>query len=174
MRRPIPTLPRGPGLRRRGTAAPRALLLACPRVSPEWELGALRALMKPHEWTRGAIAHKPAAQTWAPGMSSAVEQALRDAADRLSLQPPPRPHFPDGGDFWFVVEIAAGRLEDAKALAAVASKRLPGLWLTVGRFYVRDGKFFRRKRTNTFKFRIVPAARAHLTREVRAALRGML
>src|SRR3954471_14892964 len=107
MRRPLPTLPRGPrGLRRRSHAGMPVHLLACPRVSPEWELGALRALMKPHDWTRGAVAHRPAEQPWAPGAAAAVEGATHEVVARLKPDPPPRLHFPEAGDYWFVVESA--------------------------------------------------------------------
>jgi hypothetical protein len=175
MRRPFPTLPRGPG--RRGAASagrPRQLLLACPKVSPEWELGALRALMKPHDWTRGAVAHRPAEQPWPTGAAAEVEAAFDETIARLKPVPPPLLHFPEGGDFRFVVEAAHDQLDVAKALAVVLSKRLPTAWITLGRIYVREGRFFRRKRDNTFKFRLVPSTNIHLPREVRAALRGLL
>ena len=175
MRRPFPTLPRGPG--RRGAApagGPRQHLLACPKVSPEWELGALRALMKPHDWTRGAVAHRPAEQPWPAGAGASVEGAVNEVIARLKPDPPPRLHFPEAGDYWFVVEPAHDQLDLAKALAVVLSRRLPGVWITLGRIYVRDGRFFRRKRDNTFKFRLVPSTNVHLPREVRAALRGLV
>jgi hypothetical protein len=177
MPRPFPTLPRGPG--RRGAARapagqPRQHLLGCPKVSPEWELGALRALMKPHDWTRGAVAHRPAEQPWRAGAAAEVEAAFDEVVGRLKPHPPPRLHFPEAGDFRFVVEAAPDQLDPAKALAVVLSKRLPGVWITLGRLYVRDGHFFRRKRDNTFKFRLVPSTNVHLPREVRAALCGLV
>ena len=174
MRRPLPTLPRGPGRRRAPGARPEKLLLACPRVSPEWELGALRALMKPHDWTRGAIAHRPAEQPWPPGAAGAVEAAACEVAARLKPDPLPRLHFPPAGDYWFVVEASQDQLDVAKALGVVLSKHLPGVWLAVGRLHFRDGRFFRRKRDNTFKFRLAPSPSVHLPREVRAALRGIV
>jgi hypothetical protein len=176
MRRPFPTLPRGPG--RRGaarTGAPRRQhLLACPKISPEWELGALRALMKPHDWTRGAVAHRPAEQPWPTGAAASVERAVNEVIARLKPDPPPRLHVPEAGDYWFVVEAAENQLDVAKALAVVLSKRVPGVWITLGRIYVRDGHFFRHKRDNTFKLRLVPSTNIHLPRDVRAAVRGLL
>ena len=173
MRRPLPVNPRGPGRRRAPSASPRKLLLAYPRVSPEWELGALRALMKPHDWTRGAIAHRPAHQPFGAADLRAVAATVAAVCQRLSLDPPPL-HFPEGGDFWFVVEADDARLEEMKALGLALSKRLPSAWLTLGRHYFRGGKFFRRKRDNTFKFRIVPSTSTHLARPMRAALRGLV
>src|SRR5215218_868683 len=174
MRRPLPTLPRGPrGLRRRSHAGLAVHLLACPRVSPDWELGALRALMKPHDWTRGVIEHRTAGQPWSCDQARVAETAVADVASRLKFDPPATLHLPDAGDFWFVVEIPEPQEHVARALAVVLSKRLPGLWLTLDRLYVRDGRFFRRRRDNTFKFRLVPATSVHLQRSVRAALRGL-
>jgi hypothetical protein len=149
-------------------------VLGCPRVSPEWELGALRALMKPHDWTRGAIAHRPAEQPWPPGAAGRVEGATGEVVARLKPDPPPRLHFPGAGDYWFVIEATADQTDLATALGVVLSKRLVGVWLTLDKLYFRDGRFFRRKRDNTFKFRLVPSTSVHLPSNVRAALRGVL
>src|SRR5687767_15860243 len=48
--RPLPNIPRGPRRATRSSAS--SLLLACPRLSPEWELSALRALIKPQLGSR--------------------------------------------------------------------------------------------------------------------------
>jgi len=174
MPRPLPTVPRGVGRRSLKAAGPRQVLLAYPKVSPEWEMGALRALMKPHDWTRAAIAHRPPEQAWPTEARGTVEQIVRHVLDRLDPQPPPRLHFPEAGDFWFIVEGQSAQVEDLKALGLVLSARLPGNWLTLDRLYTRDGQFFRRKRDGTFKLRLVPASSVHLTRTVRAAIRGMI
>ena len=174
MRRPLPTLPRGPrGLRRRSQTGQPVHLLTCPRVSPEWELAALRVLMKPHEWTRGVIEHRDGAQPWPSGHARTVRRTVADVAERLSFEAALPLHLPDAGDFWFVVEVPDGHSDLARALAVVLSRRLPGLWLTLDRLYVRDGRFFRRRRDNTFKFRLVPATTVHLPRAVRSALREL-
>src|SRR5688500_3416867 len=73
MRRPLPVMPRGP--RRRRPTGPRRRLFACPRVAPDWELGALRALMKPQ--ANGAILHRDARQPWPDDAADAVETARR-------------------------------------------------------------------------------------------------
>ena len=103
-----------------------------------------------------------------------LEAAASEVIARLKPDPPPRLHFPEAGDYWFVVEAAHDQLDVAKALAVVLSKHLPGVWITLGRIYVRDGRFFWRKRDNTFKFRLVPSTNVHLPREMRAALRGLV
>ena len=171
MPRPLPTLPHGP--RRRTTRdAGRKLVLGCPRVSPEWELGALRVLMKPHDWTRGAIEHRRPEQAW-PAGAHEVSVAARDAVrERIGFGP--ELHFPDGGDFFLVAEVTQRDVDAARALAlALAlSRRLPGLWLTLDRLFVRDSKFYRRERG--FKFDLVDASSVHLPKAMRAALRGVV
>ena len=139
-------------------------------------MGALRVLMKPHDWTRGAVAHRPAEQAWSSGAVALVEEAFDAVLKRLAPggSSPPRLHFPQAGDYRFVVEATTEQLDAAQALAVVLSRRLPGVWLTLGRHYVRDGRFFRRKRDNTFKFRLVPATSVHLPRATRAALCGLV
>src|SRR3712207_3631901 len=122
MRRPLPTLPRGP--RRSPRPRPNRVLLACPRVSPEWELGALRALMKPQE--KGAILHRPAEQPWPAGAEQVVDEARGAVHDRLGFDA--RPHLPDAGAFWLVAEVRERDIDAAKALALLLSTRLPGLW----------------------------------------------
>jgi len=43
------------------------MVFGCPRVSPEWELGTLHALMKPKPETRGAVEHRDGEQPWPAG-----------------------------------------------------------------------------------------------------------
>ena len=146
------------------------MLLACPRVSPEWELGALRVLMKPHDWTRGAIEHRTPGQVWPQGAAAAVGEALAAAGRRLGLEVPV--HFPDAGDFYFVAELSESQLDAGRALGLALSRQLPGLWLTMDRLWVRDGRFFRRERG--FKLNLVEATNVHLPRALRASLKGLL
>lgn len=169
MPRPLPTRPRGPRRRRRANDQ-RSVLLACPRVSPEWELGTLRVLMKPHDWTRGAVQHRSPAQPWPPGAAAVVEAACDAVRARLGFQPPV--HFPEAGDFFFVIEFNESQLEPGRALALLLSRRLPGAWFTLDRLFVRDGRFYRRQRG--FKLNLVEASNVHLSRGTRARLKGVL
>lgn len=153
---------------RRKVAAHRPVLLGCPRISPEWELGALRALIKPQ--TGGAIRHLPAAQTLPDDRQIRVGNCLSIVADRLGYRPDL--HWPEAGDYLFIAEVPPRHAAEARALAAMLSKELAGTWLVLGRLFVRDGAFFRRERG--FKLTLVPANNIHLTRPIRSALSGVL
>jgi hypothetical protein len=144
------------------------ILLACPRVAPDWELGALRALMKPQ--TRGAIAHRKAVQSWDAGAVRAIERSAREANERVGFAA--ELHFPINGDYLFACEIDRAACEEAKGFVALASTRLPELWFVIGRVFVKGGRFYRRARG--FKLHLVPASNVHLTRPIRAALRDLL
>ena len=168
MPRPLPTMPHGP--RRRRAAVGRRLVLGCPRVSPEWELGALRVLMKPHDWTRGAIEHRKPDQQWPAGAAAVVEESVAAVRQRLGFDP--AVHFPDAGEFFFLADFDPSDEAAARALALVLSRRLPGLWLTVGRLFVRDGRYYRRERG--FKLNLVEATNIHLPRDLRSKLKGLI
>ena len=88
--------------------------------------------------------------------------------DRLGYDP--QPHFPSAGDYHLVIKVPDRVWPLAMAFAVVLSEALPGVWLVLGRLYVRDGRFFRRERG--VKLNLVPATNVHLSREIRGALRG--
>jgi len=165
--RPLPTWPRGPG-RPRASAAPGLPLLACPRVSPEWELAALRALVKPQ--TKGAIAHRGGVQPWPAGAADRVADVTAQVNARLGTAFAP---LFAAGDY-HVVFGGTGTTDPAaaRALAVAASGAVPDTWFVCGRLLVRGGAFFRRERG--YKLNLVPATNVHLPRDVRAALRGVL
>lgn len=98
-------------------------------------------------------------------------EAARDAVrSRLGFEP--AVHFPEAGDFYFVIELHEAQLEAARAMALILSRRLPGAWLTLDRLFVRDGRFYRRQRG--FKLQLVRASDVHLSRATRARLKGVL
>src|SRR5690349_9199528 len=158
-RRPFPVHPRGP---RRRRVKHETILLACPRVAPDWELGALRALMKPQ--TRGAIAHREATQAWNTNARRAIERSASDAKERVGFDA--AIHFPIDGDYLLACEIDRVACEEAKGFLVLASTRLPELWFVIGRLFVRGGKFYRRARG--IKLYLTPASNVHLTRPIRA------
>ena len=124
--------------------------------------------MKPQ--ARGAIAHRSAIQDWRGDAERVIRAACDDAQARLGYGP--TPHFPDAGDFRFAAEVDDVSVDDAKGLALLVSSRLPHLWFIFGRLFLKGGRFYRRERG--VKLNLVPATNVHLTRPVRAALRGML
>ena len=123
-------------------------------------------MMKPQR--KGAILHRAAEQAWPPDAAERVDAARRPVRDRLGYGP--RPHFPAAGDYHLVIEVPERELPHAMAFAVVLSEALPGVWLALGRLYVKDGRFFRRERG--VRLNLVPASNVHLPREIRGALRG--
>ena len=163
--RPLPILPRGP---RRVRTAHARHLLGCPRIAPDWELNTLQALLKPQ--LKHRILHKSPRQRWPLGAATQVERTRQIILERLGYDP--RPHFPQRGDFWFLIEVPEEQRIAARAFGLVLSKRLRHLWMVNDRIYIRDGGFFRRERG--YKLNIVPATNVHLPRETRAALQGVI
>jgi len=133
-------------------------------------MGALRVLVKPHDWTRGAVEHRRPEQPWPAGAAAHVAEAFGEVRQRLAMEGVV--HFPPAGDFHFLAELPASQQDAARALALVVSSQLPGVWLTLDRLFVRDGCFFRRERG--FKFNLVEAMNVRLPRGVRAKLKGLL
>ena len=166
MPRPLPPIPRLH--RHRPSRADRPILLGLPRISPQWELGALHALIKPQ--TGSAIRHLPAKQRVPKDLAQRVADALQTVADRLDYRP--TLHWPAEGDYFFATEVPSAQTPEARALTMILSHHLPGTWLVLGRLFVRDGVFFRRERG--FKLNLIPATNIHLTRPIRSALAGVL
>ncbi len=167
MSRPFPVVPRGPRrLLKRPQRAVR--LFACPRVSPEWELAALGVLMKPQAHTKGSIRHRPAEQPWPADAAGHVAAACGVIRERLGVDFAPA--LPPAGDYWMLAEVPEHLMEEAKALAVVLSSRLPDHWFVLDRLFVHAGRFYRRERG--YKLNLVEASNVHLTRAIRAAIRG--
>ena len=164
MSRPFPGHPRG--ARRKARVGRQ--LLGCQRVSPEWELGALRALIKPQ--LRGAIEHRSGLQAWPRGAERIVRAACDEIATRLDTQFVP--HFPSAGTQYYVIEVEQEQLAEARALALLLSRRLSDLWLTMGKLFVLDGVFYRRQ--FGYRLKLVQASNIHLTRPIRQAMRDLL
>ena len=168
MPRPLPIFPHGVPRRSRPLRSSTTVFLACARMSPQWELAALRALMKPQ--TKEAILHRSAVQAWPAQADDALTRALAIVRDRLEFCP--RVHRPGAGDFHLLVEFPPERIEEAKALALLLSQKVPGSWFNLGRLLLKNGRFFRRERG--YKLQLVPATNVHLKRQIRQALTGHL
>jgi hypothetical protein len=165
--RPVPVHPRGP--RKRAASRPKEHVFACPRISPEWELDAFHALIKPRP-ERAALLKAEPQQPWPAKAKLALEDVRRIIAERLGYEP--LVHHGAAGDYHFVAEVRDVDIPLARAAAVLLSRRLPATWFVVGRIFVRDGRFFRRERG--YKLNLVEATNVHLPRAVRAALRGVL
>jgi hypothetical protein len=146
------------------------LIFGCPRVSPEWELGTLHALMKPKPQTRGAVEHWDGRQAWHAQAEGVLARALADAAQRLGTALDV--HRPAAGEYHFLAPFTPDQAPEVLALALIVSRRLPDLWFVVDRLFVHGGVFHRRQ--FGYKLNLVPASNVHLTRPIRAALRGVL
>jgi hypothetical protein len=164
MRRPLPNIPHGP---RRKREPPQRLLLACPKISPEWELAALRALLKPQ--TKTAIMHRSGHQPWPRDAREIICNISSELSQKLGIVFVPQ--FPRGGDFFMIIEITGPDLIAARALAVAISRKLAGIWFTLDRLAIRDGYFFRRRRG--YKLQYGPARDVHLPGPARRALRAM-
>jgi len=166
-RRPVAQFPRGPG-RQIKRVATEALLITCPRLSPEWELDALRALMKPQ--ARNRIEHLRGDQRWTDDDQRVVEATVSNFAARMGLIV--ETHFPDQGDFHVVLQAPADAHDVSLGLVWVLSRNRPGVWWTMDRLRVRDGIFYRRRRG--LKLELVVATNIHLRRGMRTTLRRLV
>ena len=165
MRRPFPVQPRGP--RRIGPRAP-TLLLACPKTDPDWELAAVQALIKPQLGDQ--IRHRSGQQPWRPGDEPIVRRTCQEIEQQLGYAVDVQ--FPPVGEYHFLASVQRRSFEEAKALAMLVSRRLPEVWLVLGRLFVRNSKFFRRELG--YKLKLVPATNVHLRRDIRSAIRKLL
>ena len=159
-----------PRARRRARPRRDTILLACPRLSPQWELSALDLLMRPHDFRRDALAHRGGAQPWTPADAQRVAAVLAEAAGRLLMDLDPA--LPPAGDFHLAVPIPAADEPAARGLVAAISVAAPHLWFTLGRLFVKNGRFHRRERG--YKLNLRFASDVHVPREVRGALKGLL
>jgi hypothetical protein len=137
-------------------------------VAPDWELGALRALMKPQ--ARGTIASRKALQAWPRHARQVIDEVRSAVAARIGLEIELR--FPLAGDYFLVAAVDRKACEEAKGFVLALSVRLPGLWFALGRVYAKSGRFYRRYRG--VELHLALARNVHLTRPIRAALRDLL
>lgn len=173
--RPLSHLPRA-GRRIRAAASS---VLEVPRRSPQRQLHALRAFIRPHEWTRDAVRHRLAVdpsdafeQSWDPQWAGGLIRAAQAAAGRLGVRV--QAELPAAGEdvhlrLCFAPEVSE---HDARAVALACSARLSNTWLHLGRLYVYGGRFWRRERG--YRLHLRPAADVHLPRHVRARVRDLL
>lgn len=126
--------------------------------------------MKPKPQTRGAVEHRSGEQAWPTDGNRIMAETLSVVGERLGTSFDV--HRPAAGEYHFVAEFAREQLPEVLALALILSRRLPDLWFVVDRLFVQAGVFHRRQ--FGYKLNLVPASDVHLTRPIRAALRGVI
>ncbi len=131
-------------------------------------MAALRALIKPQ--LKGAILHRAAAQRWPRDAAGRIDALRQAVAGRTGFDP--SPHLPPDGDYHLVCSVAPSEEAQARAFALALSKQFRQTWFVIGRLFVRDRAFWRR-RFGT-QLTLVRASNVHLPRELRMALRGII
>ena len=131
--------------------------LVCPRISPEWELAAQLALVKPKPYTKDKIAHRDPQQLWPRNARKIVEEVLDGS---VAVE------FPKSGDDRMIVDFDEMEPARAKRLARKLSRAFPELWFTFDdATYLRDGVVY--QRTGRYNLELVRADRMRLRRAVR-------
>src|ERR1700709_1420541 len=98
--RPIAIWPRGNRQTRR---VAQTHLLACPRLSPDFEMSALRVLCKPRPERRESIIHRTGLQHWNASSKRSIQQVAETLATHVG--PLPDLHFPKLGDYRFLAQF---------------------------------------------------------------------
>jgi hypothetical protein len=167
-RRPLPVLPRGqrPDADRAEAHAPQTRVLACPRISPQWELAAQLALVKPKPYTKSAMGGHDPRQRWPRTGRAIVDELLgKLPAGTASVR------YPRDGDQLLIIEINGDVPGVAKRFARRLSRALPELWFTLTpSTYVCDGQFYRR--CGKYNLELVRTTRVKLRRAIRFGFLG--
>src|SRR5205807_489708 len=143
---------RGP---RRKRTPKESRLLACPRLAPDWEFSALAALIKPQ--LKSAIMHRSGDQPWTEEHTQAVREVSEVIGQRLGFRPVI--YLAHAGDYHFAMKYSPDQEAEAIAFAKTLSIKLRDLWFVAGRYFVKDGAFFRRGRG--YRFPLIPAGEVH-------------
>ena len=135
--------------------------LVCPRISPEWELAAQLALVKPKPYTKDKIAHREPQQPWPRNARKVVAECIDHS---VAID------FPKNGDYRMVADFGGMDFARAKRLARKLSRALPELWFTLDDdnndgIYLRAGVVY--QRTGRYNLELVRADRMRLRRAVR-------
>jgi hypothetical protein len=145
---------------------PEQVIVGVPRDCPMWRMQAMRALFKPQ--LKDAILHRRSnTQQFSDDDRAIVSRTIEDLAHRLS-EPLPAIHFPDAGEYWMIATLAREQLELAKSIAIVLSRQLPRRWIVVGKFMVRNERFYRR--TGRFNIVLKSARDVHVRRDLRRVI----
>ena len=137
--------------------------LVCPRISPEWELAAQLALVKPKPYTKSKIAHRDPKQAWPRNGRGIIETTLNGAAAAT---------FPTGCVDHVTIDFGDLDARRTKRLARQVSRALPELWFAFddSKTFLRDGVVY--QRTGRYNLELVRASRMRLRRAVRFGFLG--
>jgi hypothetical protein len=137
--------------------------LVCPRISPEWELAAQLALVKPKPYTKSKIAHRDPKQPWPREGREVVETHVNGSAAVA---------FPRDGDHHVTIDFGELDARAANRLARRISGSLPELWFAFddGKTFLRAGVVY--QRTGRYNLELVRANRTRLRRAVRFGFLG--
>jgi hypothetical protein len=136
-------------------------VIACPRVSPQWELAATLALVKPKPYTKSAMGGREPFQRFPrAGRKIVAELTGELAPGSWSLT------YSTSGEQILKIEVndTSGV---ARGLALRLSRAFPDLWFTLApsSTYVRDGEFYRR--CGKYKLELVRTTHTRLRRSIR-------
>jgi hypothetical protein len=136
-------------------------LLSCPTISPEWELAAQLALVKPKPYTKDKIQHASARQRWPRRARRLIDEFV--TAHALTATYASSPHR-------VVIDMTGIAPSRAKRLARKLSRLLPTLWFDFAGSYLRDGEFHTRR--GRYRLELVKADRPRLRRSVKYGFLG--
>ena len=143
--------------------------LICPRISPEWELAAQLALVKPKPYTKDKIAHRNPQQPWTRNARKIVAMCLERPGDRSPGLAGVAVEFPKSGDRRMMMDFGDINSVRAKRIARRVSRALPELWFMFDDgddpIYLRAGVVY--QRTGRYNLELVRADRMRLRRAVR-------
>jgi hypothetical protein len=140
--------------------------LVCPRISPEWELAAQLALVKPKPYTKDKIAHRDPQQLWSRNARKTISDCLGRPGDKSPGLAGVTMEFPKSGDHRVILEFPEIEPVRAKRIARKLSRCLPELWFILDEsIYLRDGVVY--QRTGRYNLELVRADRMRLRRAVR-------
>jgi hypothetical protein len=148
-------------------AAPcQAFVIACPRVSPQWQLAATLALVKPKPYTKSAMGGRDPLQRWPRGARKIVAELTSELPDGCWSVT-----YATGGNHLLKIELNE-TWGVARGLALRLSRALPELWftLTPPASYLRDGEFYRR--CGKYKLELVRTTHTRLRRSIRFGFLG--
>lgn len=149
MSRPLPTIPRG-AKRRSPPPQVDRIVFRCPSVSPEYELRAFIALVKPQ--FKRAVTHRSGRQVLPRAAGRIVGELIANLGPRVAARTEGRVCPAD--DNLLQIEFDPRDARRARALAIDISTRFASLWFFFNDRLLHGGRFYRRQG----RYRLVPVS----------------